>query len=106
LRQRHARVRRHFEGPQLQQSETARRALRRVKLVDAELGAVCVAGGVDQQIAQQAIDQPRWQIVAAIRTQRRELAEGDFEFIQRVVARFIDARRLTRRTDEEAGEEI
>jgi hypothetical protein len=30
-----------------------------VELVDAELGAVGVAGDVDEQVAQQAVDQPR-----------------------------------------------
>ena len=37
---------------------------------------------------------------------RRDLAEGDFEFVEAVVARLVDARRLTGRPDEEAGEEI
>ena len=59
LRERHARVRRHLEGAHLEQAEAAGRAVGRIELVDAELGAVRVAGRIDQQIAEQAVDQPR-----------------------------------------------
>ena len=58
LREAHARVRRHLEGAQLEQAEAAGGAVGRVQLVDAELGAVRVAGDVDQQVAEQAVDQP------------------------------------------------
>ena len=58
LGQRHAGVRRHFEGAQLEQAEPAGRAVRRVELVDAELGAVGVAGDVGQQVAEDAVNQP------------------------------------------------
>ena len=43
LREAHARVRRHLERAQLQQAEPAGRAVGRIQLVDAELGAVRVA---------------------------------------------------------------
>src|SRR5262245_15827699 len=43
LRQTHARIRRHLERAKLDQTETAGRAIRRVELVDAQLGAVGVA---------------------------------------------------------------
>ena len=59
LHQAHARVRRHLEGADLDQAEPAGRAVGRVELVDAELGAVGVAGDVDQQVAEQPVDQPR-----------------------------------------------
>ena len=54
----HARVRRHLEGAELDEAEPAHGPFRRVELVDADLGAVGVAGGVDQQVAEQAVDQP------------------------------------------------
>ena len=37
---------------------------------------------------------------------RRDLGERDLQFVKAVVARFVDARRLARRADEQAGEEI
>ena len=43
LDQAHARVRRHLKGAHLQQPEAAGRAVGRIELVDAELGAVRVA---------------------------------------------------------------
>ncbi len=58
LHQAHAGVRRHLEGAQLDQAEAPGGAVGGVELVDAELGAMRVAGHVDEQIAQQAIDQP------------------------------------------------
>src|SRR5436305_5211258 len=51
LRERHARVRRHFEGAEFVQSKPPHRALGREQLVDADLGPVRVAGNIDQQIA-------------------------------------------------------
>jgi hypothetical protein len=65
-------VGRHLEGAHLEQAEAAGGAVRRVQLVDAELGAVGVAGDVDQQVAQQAVDEPRRHGLAGL----RELAEG------------------------------
>ncbi len=59
LHEAHARVRRHLEAAQLEQAEAARRAARVEELVDAELGAVGVAGGVGQDVAENAVDQPR-----------------------------------------------
>jgi hypothetical protein len=56
--QRHLRVRRHLEAAELDQAQAARGAVGRIQLVDAELGAVGVAGHVDQQVAQQPVDQP------------------------------------------------
>ena len=59
LREAHALVRRHLEGAHLEQPEAAGVAVGREHLVDAELGAMRVAGGVDQQVAEQAVDEPR-----------------------------------------------
>ena len=65
LRQAHLRVRRHLERAQLDESLPAAARFRRVELVDAELGAVRVAGQIDQQMPEHAIDQPRRRLAAA-----------------------------------------
>ena len=70
LRQAHARVRRHLEGAQLHQPQPAAAAVGGVELVDAELGAVRVAGDVDQQIAEDAVHQPRRRAACARRLAR------------------------------------
>ena len=59
LGQAHPGVRRHLEGPQLDQAPAAAGRVGRVQLVDAELGPVRVARDVDQQVAEDAVDQPR-----------------------------------------------
>ena len=102
LRDAHARVRRHLEGPQLEQAAPARRDVRRIELVDAELRAVRVAGDVDQQVTQRAIDEPGRR--RAVR--RREARERDLDLVEAVVPPFIDPRRLARRAEKQPGEEI
>ena len=64
LRERHARIGRHLERAELDQTEPAGRTVGREQLVDADLGAMGVAGDVDQQIAEQPIDQPRPRLLA------------------------------------------
>ena len=54
----HARMRRHLEGTELDEAQAAHGTVRRVELVDADFGPMRVAGHVDEQVAQQAIDQP------------------------------------------------
>ncbi len=93
LRERHARVRRHLEGAEFDEPEPPDQPLGRVELVDADFGAMRVAGDVDQQIAQQPVDQPRARFLARL----RDLRERDFEFVQRLVTRLVDARRLAGR---------
>ena len=106
LDQAHARVRRHLEGAHLEQAEAAGRAVGRIELVDAELGAVGVAGDVDQEIAQQSIDQPRRRLPGLDLGDASELGERDLDLVDRVVPRLVDARRLARRADEHAGEQV
>ncbi len=65
LRQAHPRVRRHLERPELDQSQPAGRGIGRVQLVDAELGPVRVARHVDQQMAKDAVDEPRRHVSAS-----------------------------------------
>ncbi len=97
----HAPVRRHLEGAQLEEPAPAGSAVRREELVDAELGAVRVARGVDQDVAKDAVDQPGRRRLTGL-----DLAEGDLELVQRIVARLVDARMLAGRANEQAGEEV
>ncbi len=102
LHEAHARMRRHLKGPHFEQAQAAGRGVGRVQLVDAEFRAVRVAGDVDQQITEQPIDEPRRYVDAC----RGKLPERDLELVERVVARLIDARRLRRRTQEQAREQV
>ena len=74
LREAHASVGRHFEGSHFQEAETAGGRVRRIEFVNAEFGAVCVAGDVDEKIAEYAVGEPgRTRLVTL------DQAEGDFE---------------------------
>ena len=98
----HACVRRHFERAELDETEPAGRPVRRKQFVDADFGAVGIAGHIDQEVAEQTVDEPRRRRLV----QRRHLAERDFKLVEHVLARFVDARRLARRPDEQSGKEI
>ncbi len=104
LGKRHAGIRRHFKTAEFHKAKTARRAIGRKQLVDADFRAVGVAGDIDQKIAEQTVDQPRQGRHAF--AGRRHLGHGDFQLVHAVVARFIDARRLAGGADEEAGEKV
>jgi len=56
LHEAHPRMRRHFEGPQLDQSQPARASFRRIQFVDTELGAVRMARQVAEQVCRLARD--------------------------------------------------
>ena len=104
LRKVHAGVRRHLKTAKFHEAETPRRPVRRVKLVDADLGAMGVPGDVGQHVAQQPVDQPRrrrWSILGF-----RDLRERDLQFVKRVVPRLVDPRGLTGRSDEKARKEV
>ena len=90
LHDRGLRMRGHLESPQLDQPQASRRAVGRIELVDAELGAMRVAGDVDQEVSEHSIDQPRGARLPAA----RQLSEGELDFVDRVVPRFVDPRRL------------
>ena len=66
LRRRHPRMRRHFQRTEFDQPQPARCGLRCVQLVDAELGAMRVAGHVGQQMAEHPIDQPGRHLLAGL----------------------------------------
>ena len=55
----HARIGRHLERAEFDKAKPAGRAIRRKQFVDAYFGPVGIAGYVDQDIAEQPIDQPR-----------------------------------------------
>jgi hypothetical protein len=103
LHEAHPRVRRHLERAELEEPEAAGRGLGGVELVDAELGAVRVAGDVGQQVAEDAVDEPRRALAGA---GVGNLLERELELVHAVVSRLVDARRLARRADEEPGEEV
>src|SRR5215467_1133838 len=104
LRQAHARVRRHFERAELYEAQPPGWTVGREQFVDTELGAVGIAGDVDEKIAKQAIDQPRPRWLALAR--RRHHGQRNLEFVELVVPRLVDARGLASRPDEQAGEQI
>ena len=98
----HARMRRHLEGTQFEQAQPAGRAVGRIEFVDAELGPVGIAGHIGQQVAQHPVDQPRRARTAGLAQDALQFGEGDLDLVDRIVARFVQARRLARRPDEEA----
>ena len=102
LHQRHLRVRRHLEAAQLEQPEPAALGVGAEQLVDAELGAVGVAGDVGEQVPEQPVDVPGAYVV----TEPRELGEGDLQLVERLRAALVDPRRLAGRADEAAGEQV
>ena len=105
LHHRHLEVRRHLEAAQLQQAEPAARAVGAVQLVDAELGAVGVAGDVGQQVPQRAIGHPRLGRPCAA-GQPGDLGERDLQLVERLGSALVDPRRLRCGADEAAGEQV
>src|SRR5258708_35275097 len=69
----HPRMRRHLEGAHLDETEAAGGAVGRVELVYAELGAMGVAGHVDQEIAEDAVDEPRRHLAVLQHLRKRRL---------------------------------
>ncbi len=101
LREAHARVGRHFEAAQLEQTVTARGTAGIEEFIDAELGPVRIAGDVGQDNAEDAVDQPRGDV-----GEIGHLIEGHLQLVKRIVARLVDARHLAGRAEEDAGEEV
>lgn len=104
LGKRHARVGRHLETAELDEAEPSCRAVGREQLVDADLGAVGVAGDVGQKIAEQAVDEPGQRLLAT--AGGSDLRHGDLQLVEAVVTSLVDTRRLAGRADEHAGEEV
>ena len=55
----HLCVRRHFKSTHFEQAESSAAAVGREEFVYAELGAMCVAAGINEQVSENAIHQPR-----------------------------------------------
>jgi hypothetical protein len=106
LHEAHPRVRRHLERAKLEEAQAAGCRVGGVQLVDRELGAVRIAREVGEEVAQQPVDEPRRCRRLACRVLAPHLLERDFELVEAVVARFVDPRRLTRRSDERAREQV
>ena len=76
--------------------------VRREQLVDAELGAMRVAGGVDQEVAEDAVDQPGRRLRGRARSGgRRSRARAAASLRASSTARM-----LAGRADEQAGEQV
>ena len=101
LHQAHARVGWHLESTQFQKSQPAALAVGRIKLVDAELRPVGIAGQVDQQIAQQAIHQPGLGNLAL-----GHFLERDLQLVEAFDARLVCPWRLAGGADEEPREQV
>ena len=103
LREAHLGVRRHLERAKFHQTQASGGTVGRVEFVDADLRAVRAAGDVDEQVAEDAVDEPGGN---ARRAARRHLGERDLELVERIEPRFVDARCLARRPDEQSREQI
>ena len=79
-------------------------AFRREQFINRKFGAMRVAAGVNQQIAEQPVAR-----ATAACSQSVEVAvqflERHFEFVKRIVARLVNARRLRGRADEQTAEQ-
>jgi hypothetical protein len=94
----------HLEAAELDQPEPSGRTVRRIELVDADFCAVRIPRYVDEQVAQQPVDKPRQRSRSLSRV--GNLRQRDLQLVEPVMARLVDARRLARGADEEAGEEV
>ncbi len=99
----HPGVRRHLEGAELHEAEAPRGPVRRVELVDADLGPVGVAGDVHQDVAEDPVDEPARDVG---RVRLRHLVQRHLQLVEPVVARLVHARGLARRADIEAREQV
>ena len=102
----HACVGWHLEGTQFQQAQAAGGRVRRVHLVDGELAAMGVAGYVDQDVAQCAVHQPGWHVLAVFFAVLVDLPKRDFQLIQLVIAGLVNTWRLAGRADKHAAEQV
>jgi hypothetical protein len=98
----HLRVWRHFKRAHLDKPESPGAALRREEFINRELGAMRIAAGINEQIAEQPVRQPRRGVAKAADV-AIEFLESDFEFVERVVARLVNAWRLRSWTDEQTA---
>ena len=93
----HSRVWRHLERSKLDEAQTPCRSIWREHFVDADLGPVRVACDVDEQISENAIDQPGGDRACAW---HGDLRQCDLHLVERFVTGLSDPGRLARRSDE------
>ena len=91
----------HLKSAQLDQPQPPGGTVGRVELVDTDLRAVRVPSDIDQQVAEDAVDDPRRH-----RLSFGDLFASDLQLVDRIADPFIDPRRLARRADELTGEEV
>ena len=84
-------MRRHLERAEFDKPETSGRTVGRIQLVDADLGAMGVAGDVDQQVTEDAIDHPRRHAALG---RVGDLRQRNLEFVDLFVAALVGTRRL------------
>ncbi len=107
LHHRHLGVRRHLEAAQLQQAQPAAGGVGAVQLVDAELGAVGVAGDVGQQVPQRPVDHPGRDGAVLRRSASRAISANAISSSYSVSARPSSARGACEvGADEPAGEQV
>ena len=94
-------MRRHLEAPEFHQAQPAGGRVGGVEFVDAELGTVGVTGDIHQQVAQDPVGQPGCCCFSG-----GQLLQRDLQFVEAVVARLVDPRRLGRGADEHAREKV
>ena len=95
LSEAHLGVRGHFEGAHFQEAEATGGGFGGKEFVDAEFGTMGISGGVDQEIPEDAVDEPGGDIAFF-----GNLIERDFEFVDLIVSGLIDAGGLAGGADE------
>jgi len=101
LRQAHVGMRRHLAGAHLQQALATAGGIRRVQLVDRELGPVGVAGEVGQQMPHDPVGHPRRLGRAGFHQ-----VQGRLQFVGVLGAGLVGAGRLRGGADEQAAEQV
>ena len=98
-------MRRHFKRTQLNEPQTAAATARVKELIDGKFRAMRVARGIREQMAEKPVHQPGRR-VAIFLAVAIHLLECQLDLKHGIIARFINARRLAGRADEQAAEEI
>src|ERR1051325_9321626 len=100
LGQAHAGMRWHFKSPQFDQAKPSAAAVGGVKFINTEFGAMGVARHIDEQMAEEAIDQPGRDLAFF-----RNLPKSRLDLVKRFVPIFIAPWVLARGADEQAAKE-
>ena len=104
--QAHPHLRGHLEGAQFHQAAAPGGGVGGMELVDAELRAVRVAGEIDEEIAEQPVDEPRGRPATRRAAGSAHLVDGDLQLVEALVPRLVDPRGLAGGSDESAREQV